>query len=190
MRKYMHSLKSLRDIALEYGRVEHPDLASMARELGRVVHGDTAALAARLAAVHRRGIDSRVLFERRQSALRVLVRAWPPGQRMPLLDHAGCWGLELTLHGALEWQAYRRDPHSGELDAQGRNWLGPGDANWFERDAGCAHRCRNLSRHDTAYTLHVYGGELPDRRDTESHIDASAWILQAQRGQLAGPLAH
>ena len=32
MGKYTHSLKTLRDIALEYGRVELPDLASMARE--------------------------------------------------------------------------------------------------------------------------------------------------------------
>jgi hypothetical protein len=158
--------------------------------MGRVVHGDAVALSARLAAVHRRGIDSRVLVERRQPALRVLVRAWPPGQRMPLFDHAGCWGLELALHGALEWQAYRRDPHSGELDAQGRNWLGPGDANWFERDASHAHRCRNLSRHDTAYTLHVYGGEPPDRRHGESRANASAWLVQAQHNPFAGPLAH
>lgn len=190
MSKYMQSFKKLRDVALEYGRVEQPDLASMARELGRVVHGDTHALSARLAAVHRRGIESRVLVERRQPALRVLVRAWPPGQYMPLLHHASCWGLELALHGALEWQTYRRDPHSGELDAQGRNWLGPGDANWFERDAGRAHRCRNLSRHDIAYTLHVYGGELPDHCGGESRMNAPAWIAQAHRGQLAGPLAH
>ncbi|BFI95047.1 MAG: hypothetical protein RSP_05570 [Rhodanobacter sp.] len=179
----MHSLKNLRKIALEYGRVEHPDLATMARDLGRVVHGDASALPARLAAVHRRGIDVRLLLERRQPALRVLVRAWPPGERMPLLDHASGWGLELTLHGALEWQSYQRDPHSGELEAQGRNWLGPGDAQWFERDAGRAHRCRNLSRHDVAYTLHVYGGAWPDPRRRDP--GASAWIAQVRHGQPA-----
>ena len=80
----------------------------------------------------------------------------------------------------------RRDPHNGELTAQGRSWLGPGDANWFERDAGLAHRCRNLSRHDTAYTLHIYGGELPDHRADEPRKDVSAWIAQAQRGTFAG----
>ena len=188
MGKYMHSLKILRDIALEYGRVEHPDLASMARELGRVVHQDAFALSARLATLrrHRRDGGRWLLAERRRPALHVLVRAWPPGQRMPLLDHADRWGLELSLHGALEWQSYRRDPHNGQLDALGRNWLGPGDANWFERDAGLAHRCRNLSRHDTAYTLHVYGGELPDHRAGEPCGDAPAWLAQARRGTLAG----
>lgn len=191
MRKYTHSLKTLRDIALEHGRVEQPDLASMARELGRVVHLDASALSARLATLRRRHRNGGrwLLAERRLPALRVLVRAWPPGERMPLLDHADRWGLELTLHGALEWQSYRRDPHNGELDAQARSWLGPGDAGWFERDAGLAHRCRNLSRHDTAYTLHVYGGELPDHRGGEPCEDVSAWIAQAQRGALAGPLA-
>ena len=191
MRKYTHSLKTLRDIALEHGRVEQPDLASMARELGRVVHLDASALSARLATLRRRHRNGGrwLLAERRLPALRVLVRAWPPGERMPLLDHADRWGLELTLHGALEWQSYRRDPHNGELDAQARNWLGPGDASWFERDAGLAHRCRNLSRHDTAYTLHVYGGELPDHRGGEPCEDVSAWIAQVQRGTLAGQLA-
>ena len=187
MRKYVHSLKTLREIALEYGRVEHPDLATMARELGRVVHQNASALSTRLATMRRqRRTDSRwLLAERRQPGLRVLVRAWSPGQRMPLLDHADRWGLELTLHGALEWQSYRRDPHNGELDALGRNWLGPGDASWFERDACLAHRCRNLSRHDNAYTLHVYGGELPDQHADEPGDDVSAWIAHAQRGALA-----
>ena len=191
MGKYTHSLKTLRDIALEYGRVEHPDLASMARELGRVVHLDASALSTRLATMHRRRRNGGrwLLAECRLPALRVLVRAWPPGERMPLLDHADRWGLELALHGALEWQSFRRDPHNGELDAQGRSWLGPGDANWFERDAGLAHRCRNLSRHDTAYTLHVYGGELPDHRSGEPCEDVSAWLAQARRGTLAGQLA-
>ena len=179
----MHSLKRLRDIVLEHGRVEHPDLAAMARDLGRVVHGNAAALSARLAAVHRRGVVARVLLERRQPTLRVLVRAWPPGERMPLLDHAGGWGLELALHGALEWQSYRRDPRSGELDAQALSWLGPGDAHWFERDAGHAHRCRNLSRHDVAYTLHVYSGGWPAARHDEPA--PSAWMPRVRRNQPA-----
>ncbi|HEX8778075.1 MAG TPA: cysteine dioxygenase [Rhodanobacter sp.] len=180
-------MKTLRDIALEYGRVELPDLAAMARELGSVVHRDASALSARLASLRRRRRqDGRwLLAERGHPALRVLVTACAPGLRMPLLDHADRWGLELTLHGALEWQSYRRDPHNGELSALGRNWLGPGDASWFERDAGLAHRCRNLSRHDIAYTLHVYGGELSDHHAGETCEDVSAWIAQVQRGVLA-----
>ncbi|MBN8924530.1 MAG: hypothetical protein BGP10_13060 [Rhodanobacter sp. 68-29] len=192
MGKYVHSLKTLRDIALEYGRIEHPDLATMARELGRVVHLEGSALSVRLATMHRRRRRSGrwLLAERRLPSLNVMVRAWSPGQRMPLLFHADRWGLEVPLHGALEWQSYRRDPHNGELTALTRDWLGPGDAGWFERDATRAHRCRNLSRHDTVYTLHVYGGEFPDQRIGDPCEDVPAWIAQAPRGAFVGPLAR
>ena len=188
MGKYMHSLKALRDIALEYGRGVHPDLASMARELGRAVHQGAETLPMRLANLRQRrsGGGRWLLAERRQLGLRVLLRAWPPGQSMPLFDHSSRWGLELALHGALEVQSFRRDTRNGELDALGRTWLGPGDAHWFERTAGLAHRSRNLSRHDTAYTLHVHGGALPERNADEPCTDVSAWFTPPSRGALAG----
>ena len=191
MGKHQHTLKTLRTIALEHAAVEHPDLATMARELGRVVHQDASALATRLARLRQRqrGFERWLLAERSKPPVSVLVLAWPPNHATPVHDHAGLWGLEMTLVGALEVQSYRRDADSGELSLHGRNWLGPGDGVWFEGDRGHAHRCRNLSRHDTAYTLHVYGGELPDHRAGAACEDVSAWIAQVQRGTLAGQLA-
>lgn len=175
MGKSMHSLKTLRDIALEYGLVEHPDLASMARELGSVVHRHTARLAQRLETLqqHRRHTGVWLLGEYRHPALRVLVKAWPANQHTPLREHADCWELTLALHGALELHSYRHDA-GGELLPHGHDWLGPGDARWFERDAALAWRCRNLSRHATAYSLHVCGGTLPARQaDTLCHHAAA-----------------
>ena len=188
MGKHQQTLKTLRAIALEHGAAEHPDLATMARELGRVVHQDASALAIRLASLRQRrhGFERWLLAERSKPPISVLILAWPPNHATPVHDHAGLWGLEMTLVGALEVQSYRRDAASGELSLHGRNWLGPGDGVWFEGDRERAHRCRNLSRHDTAYTLHIYGGELPDHRADEPRKDVSAWIAQAQRGTFAG----
>lgn len=191
MGKHQHLLKTLRAIALEHAAVERPDLATMARELGRVVHQDAATLAHRLARLsqRRRGFERWLLAERGKPPVSVLVLAWPPNHAASVHDHAGRWGLDMALVGALEVQSYRRDDASGELSLHGRNWLGPGDGIWFEDEHGLAHRCRNLSRHDTAYTLHVYGGELPDLRAGEPCEDVSAWFAQARRGTLAGQLA-
>src|ERR1700733_6064015 len=161
MGKYMRTLKTLREIALEHSNVEQPDLASMARELGRVVHQNSQALAKRLAPLRNRqhGFERWLLAERSKPAISVLVMAWPPNHLTPVHDHAGLWGLEVTLLGALEVQSYARDPVSGTLRMKGRDWLGPGDGTWFEGDESHAHRCRNLSNHDMALTLHVYGGD-------------------------------
>ena len=136
MGKHSRTLKTLRDIALEYGSTEQPDLASMARELGRVVHEHAPALANRLAPLRarQRGFERWLLAERSKPALSVLVMAWPPNHLTPVHDHAGLWGLEVALAGALEVQSYTRDPASGDLRMQGRDWLGPGDGTWIEGD--------------------------------------------------------
>jgi predicted metal-dependent enzyme (double-stranded beta helix superfamily) len=190
MGKQPNILKTLRSIALEPGAAAQPDLASMARELGRVVHQDGAVLAARLGSLRtrQRGFERWLLAERSKPALSVLVMAWPPNHLTPVHDHAGQWGLELTLHGALEVQSYARDPLSGDLRMQGRDWLGPGDGTWFEGDQHYAHRCRNLSRHDMALTLHVYGGDLAEFSAYEQAEPAGSWIAQPQRGAIAGRL--
>jgi predicted metal-dependent enzyme (double-stranded beta helix superfamily) len=192
MGKYSNTLKSLRAIALEHGAVEQPDLALMARELGSVVHRDAAALADRLASLRmrQRGFERWLLAERRKPAISVLVMAWPPNHLTPVHDHAGLWGLEMTLHGALEVQSYARDPQSGDLRLQGRDWLGPGDGTWFEGEPHHAHRCRNLSRHDTALTLHVYGGDLAQYFAYEQTGPAGSWIARPQRSAIAGRLPH
>ena len=190
MGKHSNTLKILRAIALEHGAAEQPDLASMARELGRVVHQDGLALTERLAPLRarQRGFERWLLAERRKPAPSVLVMAWPPNHHTPVHDHAGLWGLELALHGALEVQSYARDPVSGDLRMHGRDWLGPGDGTWFEGDQHHAHRCRNLSRYDTALTLHVYGGDLAEFFAYEQAEPTGRWIAQPQRSAVAGRL--
>jgi hypothetical protein len=37
------------------------------------------------------------------------------------------------------------------------------------------HRCRNLSRHDVALTLHVYGGDLTDCNAYEPQPHGNRW---------------
>ena len=191
MGKHQHLLKTLRAIALEHAAVEHPDLATMARELGRVVHQDASALATRLARLRQRqrGFERWLLAERSKPPVSVLVLAWPPNHATPVHDHAGLWGLEMTLVGALEVQSYRRDADSGELSLHGRNWLGPGDGVWFEGDRGHAHRCRNLSRHDTALSLHVYGGDLAEYFAYEQAEPTGRWVAQPRRSAIAGRLS-
>lgn len=190
MGKHQHTLKTLRAIALEHGAAEHPDLATMARELGRVVHQDASALAIRLASLRQRrhGFERWLLAERSKPPISVLILAWPPNHATPVHDHAGLWGLEMTLVGALEVQSYRRDAASGELSLHGRNWLGPGDGVWFEGDRERAHRCRNLSRHDTALSLHVYGGDLAEYFAYEQVEPIGRWVAQPQRSVIAGRL--
>lgn len=190
MGKYMRTLKTLREIALEHSNVEQPDLASMARELGRVVHQDSQALAKRLGPLRNRqhGFERWLLAERSKPAISVLVMAWPPNHLTPVHDHAGLWGLEVTLLGALEVQSYARDPVSGTLRMKGRDWLGPGDGTWFEGDESHAHRCRNLSNHDMALTLHVYGGDLTQFSAYEQVEPTGQWTSRLQRSTIAGRL--
>lgn len=190
MGKPRQTLKTLRAIALEHASVREPDLASMARELGQVVHRNSAAIASQLPRLRRRGRGFRqwLLARRGQPAVSVMVMAWPANHRTPLHDHAGLWGLELTLAGALEVQSWRRDPNSGDLRALGSDWLGPGDSTWFEGDPNHLHRCRNLSQHETALTLHVYGGELNRCSTYEQVAPTTKWTSRMQQGALAGHL--
>lgn len=162
MGKQHNILKHLRAIALEHATANTPDLALMARDLGRVVHQESSLLADRLTPLHtaQRGFAGWLLARRRQPSITVLVLTWPPNHRTPLHDHAGIWGLDMALHGAFDVQSYVRDPISGELGVPSHHWLGPGDSSWFDAEQQRARRCRNLSRHETALTLHVYGGEL------------------------------
>ncbi len=190
MGKHSNILKTLRTIALDHATMKQPDLALMARELGSVVHQDASVLADRLGRLRtrQRGFERWLLAERNKPAVSVLILAWPPNHLTPVHDHAGVWGLEMTLVGALEVQSYTRDPASGDLLAQGRDWLGPGDGTWFEGDRHHAHRCRNLSRHDTALSLHVYGGDLAEYFAYEQTEPAGHWKAQPRRTVIAGRL--
>ncbi|MGO4703770.1 cysteine dioxygenase [Dyella sp. 2RAB6] len=187
----MHTLKALRDIAFDLGVGKHPDLAAMARELGRVVHRDGAALNQGLQELRtrERGFERWLLATRGKPGVSILVMAWPANHATPVHDHGGLWGLELALHGALEVQAWSRDAASGELSLKGQDWLGPGDATWFDADAGYAHRCRNLSRHDTALTLHVYGGDLAKYLAYERSAEGDQWLARPQHAAITGRLS-
>jgi len=91
----------------------------------------------------------------------MLLIAWPPGYVTPLHDHAGLWGIELVLDGALQVDEFFSD---GDADAPTLQphrslLLGSGDSAVF-LDPAYVHRCRNLSLQQPALSLHVYGGIL------------------------------
>ncbi len=191
MGKPRQILKTLRALALEHASVAQPDLAAMARDLGQVVHRDGSELATRLARLRRGGsnLERWLLVQRNKPALSVMVMAWPANHRTPVHDHAGLWGLELTLVGALEVQSWSRHPDSGELHGLRHDWLGPGDGTWFEGDQNHVHRCRNLSQHETALTLHVYGGVLDHYLAYDQTVPTGAWAARSQQSVVAGRLA-
>ncbi|GGA24593.1 cysteine dioxygenase [Dyella nitratireducens] len=190
MRTYRNSLKNLRDIALAYSQEKNPDLASLSRELGAIVHRDAQALADGLSDLrtHNRGFERWMLARRGRPGVSVLVMAWPPGYSSPSHDHAGLWGIEMSLYGALEVESWTRPSTSHPWQLRGRDWLGPGDATWFDADPPYMHRCRNLSRQETALTLHVYGGDLEDYATYEQVEAEPYWLSLPQRARIAGPL--
>lgn len=188
MNQRVHGLKALRHIALEHCANAHPDLAALARDLGRVVHRQSTALGDELAdlRLRERGFERWLLHKRRNFS--VLVMAWPANYATPVHDHSGLWGLEMVLYGALEVQSYTRDRFD-ELQPQGTDWLGPGDAGWFDaNEEGYVHRCRNLSRQEVALSLHVYGGDLAKYSSYEQVEPSGRWKAMPQRSVLAGQL--
>jgi predicted metal-dependent enzyme (double-stranded beta helix superfamily) len=190
MRSYRHSLKALRDIALASSMGKNPDLASIARELGAIIHRDASVLADGLMDLRQRnrGFERWLLGRRGRPGASVLVMAWPPGYTTPSHDHAGLWGIELSLYGALEVESWSRESTAHAWQLRGRDWLGPGDATWFDADIPYMHRCRNLSRQETALTLHIYGGDLEDYATYEPSETEQHWQSLPQRARIAGPL--
>ena len=90
-----------------------------------------------------------------------LLIGWAAGAATPLHDHAGLWGVELVLDGALQVEEFApidAPPH-GALVCRRRLLLGLGDAATFG-GVDYVHRCRNLSERRAALSLHVYGGNL------------------------------
>lgn len=172
---HRQSLRALRRLVLAQRHSDHPDLAELARELGSAIRRDAAGLTA-LAACFRPGpaLEHWPLRTRGWPDLRMQVVAWPAGHLSPLHDHATRWGLEISLHGALEVETWSRDPHTGEPLQTARHWLGPGDAVWFDADEPRLHRCRNLSRRESALSLHLYGG---------APVQAEAYAPLAESGR-------
>jgi hypothetical protein len=89
-----------------------------------------------------------------------LLIIWPPGHATPIHDHDGLWGIEIMLDGVLEVEAFdlslTEHPH---LVSRDTSVIGIGDHLAFS-EADYAHRCRNLSSHRAAVSLHIYGGAL------------------------------
>lgn len=188
MKPRRHGLKALRDIALAHCTTPQPDLALLARALGREIHGQSERLAQGLIdlSANPRGFERWQLVERR--SVSVLLMVWPVDYMTPVHDHGGLWGLEMTLAGALEVQSYTRHP-DGRLQLRGTDWLGPGDARWFDAsDDGYVHRCRNLSRHEATLSLHLYGGPLTHYHAFEQHGTADVWAARPRRSAIAGVL--
>jgi hypothetical protein len=96
-----------------------------------------------------------------ESGCSALVMVWPAGYSTLPHDHAGLWGIELVIDGALEVDEFIRvgEPARPALARTRSLYLGIGDAAVFSGDA-YVHRCRNLSTTRAAVSLHVYGGVL------------------------------
>jgi hypothetical protein len=190
MRRHRHHLKALRDIVLAHAREPHPDLASLARELGSVVHRDARALAEDLAGLRAspRCFRPLLLARRGQAPVSVLLAAWPPNRVAPSRHHGGLWSLEMSLHGALEVESWTRPSDGDAWRLRGRDWLGPGDAVWFDAGTPTMHRCRNLSRHDVALSLYVCGGDPAGRGDHEAEKPTQRWRALPRHMGIDGAL--
>lgn len=111
---------------------------------------------------------TRWLFEReRDGRYTGLVMVWPAGYSTPIHDHAGLWGIELVLQGALGVDDYEvgAETDAGQPRFVGTTVLDEGQSCAFEGTTGHAHRCTNLSARRPAVTLHVYGGLLETYRN-------------------------
>lgn len=105
-----------------------------------------------------------------------LLILWPPSHATPIHDHAGLWGLELVLDGALEVEAFSlslQQP-APQLVPRDHAMLGIGDHAAFS-GADYAHRCRNLSTQKPALSLHIYGGALDAYRSFHQEDAAGDW---------------
>jgi hypothetical protein len=114
-----------------------------------------------------------------------LLISWPRAHRTPLHDHAGLWGIELVLDGALEVEEYRiGEDENGRTTPvlQRRLVLGAGDAAVFG-GADYAHRCRNLSATHAALSLHVYGGTLDHHHAYEAGA-RDGYVARPRRARI------
>lgn len=113
----------------------------------------------------------------------VLLIAWPPGHVTPIHDHDGLWGIELVLDGVLEVEAFRlANKPPINLTSQGTCVLGIGDHTEFS-GSDYAHRCRNLSAHKPALSLHIYGGVL-ESYCAFDNADSGIWLSSSRTAKL------
>lgn len=122
---------------------------------------------------------TRWLYEReREGRYTGLMMVWPAGYSTPIHDHAGLWGIEMVLQGALSVEDYELLPDESHIvDGSGTQphyvattVLGESESCAFRGTDGHAHRCTNLSARRPAVTLHVYGGLLERYRNFTSGL--------------------
>jgi predicted metal-dependent enzyme (double-stranded beta helix superfamily) len=114
---------------------------------------------------------TRWLFEReRDGRYTGLIMLWPPGYSTPVHDHAGLWGIEWVLQGAMSVDDFEL-VEGGDGNVQprfvGTTLLEEGQSCAFLGTRGHAHRCSNLSARRPTITLHLYGGLLEMYRNYE-----------------------
>ncbi len=133
---------------------------------------------------------SRWLYEREQDGHYTgLIMVWPAGYTTAIHDHAGLWGIEMVLQGALGVEDYElASDAEGDLQPRfiGTTVLEEGQSCAFQGTAGHAHRCSNLSARRPAVTLHVYGGLLETYRNFES-VNGS-YVAQPTIAKIDGGL--
>ena len=88
------------------------------------------------------------------------------------------------LDGALQVDEYFSDGDAEQPALQPHRslMLGSGDAAVFI-DPAYVHRCRNLSAHQPALSLHVYGGEL-DRYQSFVEVSDNLYRISQQQAVL------
>jgi predicted metal-dependent enzyme (double-stranded beta helix superfamily) len=130
---------------------------------------------------------TRWLYEReRDGRYTGLIMVWPAGYSTPIHDHAGLWGIEMVLQGALSVEDYAVVDDK-QLRHVGTSVLEEGQSCAFLGTAGHAHRCTNLSARRAAVTLHVYGGMLERYRNFDLHRDGR-YVPSSTRAQVDGSL--
>jgi predicted metal-dependent enzyme (double-stranded beta helix superfamily) len=134
---------------------------------------------------------TRWLYEReRDGRYTGLVMVWPAGYSTPIHDHAGLWGIEMVLQGALSVEDYELvADNRGDTQPRfvGTTVLEEGQSCAFVGADGHAHRCANLSARRPAVTLHVYGGLLETYRNFEA-VRGGRYVAQPTLAKIDGGL--
>jgi predicted metal-dependent enzyme (double-stranded beta helix superfamily) len=131
---------------------------------------------------------TRWLFEReRDGRYTGLIMVWPPGHSTPIHDHAGLWGIEWVLQGALSVDDFELVEGDGGAQPRfvGTTLLEENQSCAFLGTRGHAHRCSNLSTRRPAITLHVYGGLFEMYRTYEA-TRTGRYVAQRNHASIDG----
>jgi predicted metal-dependent enzyme (double-stranded beta helix superfamily) len=88
----------------------------------------------------------------------VVSFVWGPGQATPIHDHQ-VWGLIGVLRGLEKTESFKRLP-SGELVADGEDYLHEGDVDAVSPRIGDIHRVTNGLTDRPSISIHVYGANI------------------------------